>query len=288
MLISFLRSLLPPIFQNALRRIIATVKGRPTYEPIVYSSADACPAVSDGVWSSVEWLTHVETDGRRELAYKGKDLNIHQLALVTAAVASLRNREGASISILDFGGGVGLYFNLVQTTLRTLGIQSRYAVVDTHSSCEVGRRVNRDELNLRFFDLYQSGLNQAHDFLGVVDVCNVSSTLHYCLNWRDTLEDIIKLFPKLICISRAPTPDKASQEGYVIQHITTKYGYCGAAKVVLIPADVLIETMEYMGYKLLFEQGLAGDARWYWEAGCSSVEYRQLTTRAFVFIRHPS
>ena len=281
----FAHSLTPPIFWIALRRLFALIKGRPTYEPTVYSSVDACPIISDDIWSNSRWLKHVEADGKEALRQPSKELNMHQSSLLIAALASTPLGGQKQVSILDFGGGVGLYFPFLQNTLSFLGVIPRYAVVDSPTSCEVGRRLNKQEGNIQFFNSHERGLNLAHDFLGFIDVCNISSTLHYILNWREALQTVVQLSPRLIIISRAPTPDMASHEGYVIQHIATKYGYCGAARVVLIPAALLIDAMESMGYSLLIEQGWVGDAQWCWEAGCSSTPYQQLTTRSFVFIR---
>lgn len=285
MWISIARSFTPPILWKALGRFIAKFKGLPTYEAKVYSSVESCPTIVMDAWSSPFWLKHVETDGKEALRHSSKELNLHHSSLLTAILASLPLTRHKQVSVLDFGGGVGLYFRLVQGALNSLGVGTRYAVVDGPSSCAVGREMNKHHANLQFFNSQEEGIKHAHDFLGSVDVCNIASTLHYIVDWRRTLEEIIKFQPSLIVISRAPTPDMAVQEGYVTQHITTKYGYCGAARVVLIPAVELTDAMSSLGYTLLMEQGWTGDANWYWEAGCTSTKYRQLTNRAFIFIK---
>lgn len=282
----FIREITPPVVWKALGRIKSKVKGnRPAYCAAVYSSKMSFPTTLDDAWSSPNWTRWVNESVNDVLKSSSNELNIHQSSLLLAGAASAVSGKG-NVSILDLGGGVGIYFPPIQKALGELALRTHYAVVDGKASCEEGRQNHKQE-NLAFFEFESDGLDRAKKWLGEVDVCNISGTLHYILDWREALTGIVeKLQSKFIVISRAPTPDLATEVGYVVQNITTKYGYCGSVGVVLIPSIKLIEEMSRLGYKLLFEQGWAGDAEWQWEAGCSSMEYRKITNKSFIFVKN--
>jgi len=173
---------------------------------------------------------------------------------------------------------------LIKRIADTVGIKVKYAVVDGASSCESGNKFFNSPNDISFFDFRESGVERARKFLGRVDVCNISGTLHYIPDWRPVLRVVRDLNPYVVCISRAATPDCSDVEGYVIQHVTSSLGYCGDIKVVLIPRNMLISEMKLLGMELVSQQGNDGDGNWFWGAGCSDSRFYKQTHRQFLFI----
>ena len=189
-----------------------------------------------------------------------------------------------TVTIIDLGGGVGIYYTLIKRITTQIGIKLKYAVVDGAENCRNGTAFHGASEEIRFFDFNDHGIAQASQFLGQVNVLNICGTLHYILDWKAALNSASQLNPTVICISRAPTPDLADTEGYVIQHIHNSLGYCGQVQVVLIPRKKLISEMQRLDYFLFAEQGNSGDARWYWEEGVSDQIFFQQTVRQFLFL----
>ena len=89
-----------------------------------------------------------------------------------------------SISILDYGGGIGLtYFSLLASTDKTID----YNVVELPSICKSGK-----ELAINFYE----------DIPEIkVDIVYIRTALQYSQDWKKTLSDLIKCNPKYIVLA---------------------------------------------------------------------------------------
>ncbi len=190
-----------------------------------------------------------------------------------------------STRILDLGGGCGMYFPVVNSFFFKLGMGLKYAVVDGMSSCKIGSACFSKCTDIKFFNFQQNGVSKACQWLGKVDLVNCAGTLHYLLDWKEAILNITALEPRMVVVSRHPTPDNAIKEGYVLQNVTTIKGYCGIVPVVLIPRNLLFLEMASQGYECIAENGSLGDANWYWQEGCSQDEFKIITNRSFVFFK---
>jgi putative methyltransferase (TIGR04325 family) len=269
-----------------MRWIYRTLKGlKPAYESRIYESIDALPIVEEDTWNHPLWIGHVINSLNIVDSCQHANLNIHQTGLVSAVqAASIVCGKTDTITILDLGGGVGTYYPVIKRIASKIGLKLKYAVVDGAENCRNGTNIFCRQSDIRFFDFNHNGIESARGFLESVDVCNISSTLQYILDWRAALKNVSELNPTAICISRAPTPDNADQEGYVIQHVTSSLGYCGRVRVVLIPRTKLISELERLNYSLLSESGHSGDGNWYWQEGVSDEIFFQQTIRQFLFL----
>lgn len=290
-----LKDLLPPLLWGQLRRAKVLLSGgHPMYEPHVFMSPEEIPSVKENVWASENWIEsqHIVYATKAHGPEAGLNdhgpLNVNASALLLASMISLQKTDPhkMSVRILDIGGGLsGGFYLAMQRHFSSIGVKLTYAVVDGRLNCELGRDFFHAHPDLRFFDFEVDGLGEAAKCLGPIDACNISSALQYIIDWRFTIASIASLRPRAIVISRTPFPDHAENEAYAIQHVSTHKGYCGRARVVMIPRAILVQEMEQHGYDCWAEHGTVGDASWYWQAGCKRKAYFSQTNRSFVFVR---
>lgn len=289
------KDLLPPILWRQLRRV-KTILGieRPMYEPQVFGSPKEIPPFAENAWASKNWtesqyiFTASKTSDEEVALNVYQPLNVNASSLLLASLISVQASElpKAIVSIIDIGGGLsGGFYPECQKYLSAIGLGMKYAVVDGRVNCEFGERFFQSQKNIKFYDFEAGGLGSAARSFSSIDVCNLSSTLQYIIDWRSAIASILNFKPRLVVISRTPFSDSAEKEAYGVQHVTTHKGYCGKVKVVMIPRQVLLFEMERQGYDCLAEHGISGDASWYWQAGCKRREYFFQTVRSFVFVR---
>lgn len=268
----------------------------PIYESRVYMTPEEIPAVMEDVWASGNWIDSqsifnaVKTHGAGAELSVYQPLNVNASNLLLASLISLQKSESnkKAVRVLDIGGGLsGGFYPEMQKHLIAMGLGLKYAIVDGNLNCEFGEKFFHAHGNIKFCNFETGGLEVAAHYLGSIDVCNLSSTLQYILDWKSAIASIVNLRPRAVAISRTPFSDAAQTEAYGIQHVSTNKGYCGRAKVVMIPRAMLLQEMELHGYDCLAEHGAVGDASWYWQAGCNRKAYFSQTNRSFVFVsRH--
>ena len=307
------KDLLPPLMWSCLRRLKLLLSGgHPIYEPRVFMTHEEIPPVVENVWASGNWIesqyifTALQKHGAGAELNVYQPLNVNASSLLLASGISLHLTEvkgpvmdhlkdtpflhenevlKKTVEILDIGGGLsGGFYPEMQKHLSAMGLGLKYAIVDGRMNCEFGEKFFHSHKNIKFYDFDTGGLEMAAHSLGSIDVCNLSSTLQYILDWRSAIASIISLRPRTIAISRTPFSDSAETEAYGIQHVSTHKGYCGRAKVVMIPRVMLIQEMQRHGYDCWAEHGTTGDASWYWQAGCQRQAYFPQANRSFIFV----
>jgi putative methyltransferase (TIGR04325 family) len=290
-----LRDILPPLVWNQLRRVKVIINGgHSVYEPHICFSPDDLPLIQEDVWVSKNQIESQSIFSATKEFGLGAGLNddgvlnINASALLLASLISLQKGEPPkkAVRILDIGAGLsGGFYLAMQKRLSSMAVSLQYAVVDGRLNCDLGSRFFASRSNIEFFDFESAGLEAAAKHLGEIDACNISSTLQYLIDWKEALASIVRVRPGTIVISRTPFSDHAETEAYGIQNVSTSKGYCGKAKVVMIPGKMLVQEMANHGYECLVEHGAAGDASWYWQAGCKRKDYFSLTNRCFVFVK---
>lgn len=267
----FVRDLCPPLLGRKLRYFKMLLGGaRPIYEPDVFMSVEEIPSFEEDVWTSRNWIesqsafSAVEECGAGCQLDDHLPLNVNASSLLLAALTALQYKDLEKkkyIRILDVGGGLsGGFFPEMLKYLTAMNLDLKYAVLDGALNCEHGHNFFQDQEKIDFFDYQRSGMLSALNFLGSVDVCNFSSTLQYILEWRSVIANVVDVRPSVVAISRTPICDVAVQEAFGIQHVTTSLGYCGRAKIVMIPRALLIAEMDKHGYDCWAEYGVLGDA----------------------------
>ena len=269
-----------------MRRIVRWFRGKkPNYEPAVFKNYGDVPISDEDIWKSSNWIEAVKLTLDDNIV-DSTPSNIHQSDLVTAMLY-IASAESSSniISVIDIGGGVGVYYPRAVKAMKKIGYDLRYAVVDGQANCEHGRLSFRDNDKPLFFDFEENGLESAIEFCGGSPVINIASTIHYIPEWRRFLADITSYQPPVICISRFPSADNAKEEAFAVQNIYSNLGYCGKATVLMLPGHVLISEMKHQGYECIIKKGVLGDSNWYWDLGCADENYYQISLMSYVFVK---
>lgn len=147
-----------------------------------YSSFGETPACGDG-FESDRWINSSEQklcemksradNGKLVLSYNNSPLPI---------IASLIYSEKESLSILDFGGGMGLtYTQLINSSPELTNL--KYSIVEGKKVCERGKKLFRDDDKIGFTETLPD--KNTH-----FDILHISSSLQYIEDWQELLSTL--------------------------------------------------------------------------------------------------
>lgn len=217
------RRLLPPVFIEAGVRL-GVVRAEWEYSPNGWEvwdasglgwNVDAVVQTETAKWP--EFLRLCEGAGPLGIAHEALhpsrvDMAAHNEIMTYGYVLAGAGRMKESLSILDWGGGLGHFFVLSRALLPDLAL--RYVCKDLPLMCEAGRRLLPevtfcdDEVQLegQSFDLVHAG-----------------TSLQYSRDWRGTLKRLSDLASEVLYVARLPVVER-SEEFMVLQH-AQRYGY---------------------------------------------------------------
>ena len=122
-------------------------------------------------------------------------LRIHNLHMTWAYVISLASRKKEKISILDWGGGLGHFYQIAKAIFP--GDPIDYHCKEVASTVSVGRRVNP---NITWHD---DDTCLARTF----DLVLVSGSLQYMENWTDFIRNLSSSVESYLLLLRTPIVD---------------------------------------------------------------------------------
>lgn len=122
-----------------------------------------------------------------------QQLHPHNVHVSFAYVLALAARDRASLSILDWGGGIGQYYLLSRATLPEIAFS--YHCKDLSLVCSVGRELNPA---VTFYD-DESCLGRTFDLV------LASNSLQYSEDWPRTLRKLGGSADRLIYVAQLPT-----------------------------------------------------------------------------------
>ncbi|MFZ5865759.1 MAG: methyltransferase, TIGR04325 family [Thermodesulfobacteriota bacterium] len=233
-----IRLLLPPLFVNlarSLRRRVSLSGAVADYEyvpdgwnyprsnPRVRGWDEASVAdLQVGKWARFKEL--VEGTGPLGLSHEGDlttntDAAQHNTAMIFAYSIALASRGRDTLSMLDWGGGIGHYYLLARSLLPEVEIQ--YHCRDLPTLVAQGARTLPDQK----FYADESCLDQTYDFV------LASASLHYTEDWQRLLARLAKATRGLLLINRLVVcRDAASyvfvQRPYSFGYNTEYVGWC--------------------------------------------------------------
>ena len=281
-----LKQFIPPILLTSLRiakRFFA--KEKPPYKNLISNDYSTLQIYSSDVWNSENWINHVK---KSLLSQFDSPPNVHMNAVLSSIkwIHAFDNRT--QINIIDFGGGCGVMIPHLSRLEDELNSSFRKVVIDSTENIKLGQSVLRDVNGLEFFDDTKTKLDDVllqHDKDESTTILNISSTLQYIIPYSNFLESLLaKTKPKVICITRFPRCDDATNDAYGVQDITSSIGYCGSTVVNLFGRNTLIELMMKFGYYVVYEDfSFEGDTDYF--GSCDDINYRKMTLVAYTFIR---
>jgi putative methyltransferase (TIGR04325 family) len=230
-----LRSLIyrvtPPIVLDALRIVRARFQSMPEttieweYIPEGWSYIESHPEVRG--WNVVDvletykakwpnFIKMVEGHGPLGIAHESnltskEEINSHNTIMVFAYALALASRKKQSVSMLDWGGGIGHYFLLAKAVLPSVS-------VDYHcKDVEILARHGQSLFPEQHFYSTDDCLQRQYDFV------LSSGSLHFSQDWEDVFYGLAKATEKYFLLTRLPIVQKA--ESFVFVQRPYAYGY---------------------------------------------------------------
>ncbi|MES2686082.1 MAG: methyltransferase, TIGR04325 family [Pseudomonadota bacterium] len=275
-----LQQITPPILFSVARRTLRWVRPvRPSYEGF-FHRREQLPPVSENPFEHANWLSYV-SERAESLREPSALQNMHEMCLSLIASIVPLAASASRTAVIDFGGGVGMYWPMVRRQNKA-GATHEFIVVDSPSNCELGRSIFGND-GVRFFADFEQALATGME----ISVLNVSSTLQYCLDYEAIVELLCTSRANFIVISRHPAQGDGLPVAYTMQNVQTVKGVCGRIPVVLIGVDRLKELLRLQGYMLIADYYGQADANKYWSDKQHTVPagFAHIVEHALVFQR---
>jgi putative methyltransferase (TIGR04325 family) len=222
----------PPVMVKLVRRVRSrlrrvALRGRQEFEyiPEGWAYARTHPEVKG--WNVQEvletykrmwprWVAMVQGTGPLGVAHESDlttnaDINSHNTIMAFAYTLTLAARQKDTLSMLDWGGGIGRYLLLARALLPDVRIE--YHCKEVPLLAEYGARLFPDQR----FCADESCLERTYDFV------LASGSLHYSEHWQRVLEGLARATAGYLYITRLPTVVHASS--YVFIQRPYAYGY---------------------------------------------------------------
>lgn len=147
------------------------------------------------------------------------DLVFHNTLMVFAYALALASRHKTSISMLDWGGGLGHYYLISKALVPDLGLD--YHCKDVPVLAEYGRQL----LPQVHFYSDESCLSRVYDFV------LASTSLHYSEDWPRVIENLARITVGYLLVTQLPVVHQAPsyvfvQRPYRYQYNTEYLGWC--------------------------------------------------------------
>lgn len=164
----------------------------------IYGHPKDVPISGKG-YESDAWLNLVRSNTERVLTESKKAGTVPEivtgerslLPLTASLLCQLNERE--RLTILDFGGGVGIdYVRMLSSILQC---SFDYHIVDTQKSCELGAELFKDDRRIHF----HSSLPVE---IGELDLVYMNSALEYVEDYKTVLETLCDYQPKCFLFVR--------------------------------------------------------------------------------------
>lgn len=276
---NFFKQIAPPFLLPFARTALYLFKPiSPIYEGL-FLSRDQLPRVISNPFEHVNWTTYVR-DSAAERMMGVTAQNIHEMCL--SLISSLIGQDASyndRRTIVDFGGGVGMYWPALKTQNKH-ELLTDFVVVDSPSNCEIGSKLfNADGVKFHV-DFKKVLINYSN-----IHILNVASTLQYCLDYEAMLNLLCSSKANFIIISRHPAPTNGQPVAYTIQNVTTINGFCGQIQTILLSVQILTDLMRENGYTLISDYFDSASANKYWGKHVKKIpkNYSLITEHALVF-----
>ena len=170
-------------------------------------------------------------------------LKAHDVIMTYAYALARAARKKDALSILDWGGGVGLYHLLANILFPDITIE--YYSYDTPGLCAVGRELWPNDV---FYDDARAALGRRYDL--VVS----SGALHYSQRWQETLQQLARAAMGYLFISRLLVVRGGSSFVFIQKYSRTKvYGYNMEVPGWVMNRDELLACARRAGMTLVRE-----------------------------------
>jgi putative methyltransferase (TIGR04325 family) len=137
---------------------------------------------------------------------------VHNTMMCYAYVAALAARNKQALSLLDWGGGLGLYYPLTKNVVPDVKID--YHCKELRLLCEKGRLLFPDA---HFYD------EDNECFARTYDLVLISASLQYAEDWKSAVSQLAGASRSYVYVTRLPIVHKAPS--FVVVQRPYQYGY---------------------------------------------------------------
>lgn len=279
------KSLVPPILQASINKLYKKLNVENSIYDGFYSELIKVPEMKSNPFEHPNWISYASA--RAESRKNGvHNQDMHEMSLSLLASIQPPVSETDCTNVVDFGGGVGMYWPAVKAqNMAGKKIKAaEYIVIDSPKNCVAGKKIFT-ETNIDFQSDLELTINTHLSSKKKINVLNVASTLQYCLDYVGILKILSRSKAKFIVISRHPAPDNGLPIAYTMQNVVSPDGYCGQHPVVLINVQILANTMKELGYSLITDYFSDVDPEKYFRFSRSSMpeKYKRIKDHSLVF-----
>lgn len=223
-MVGFARLVLPPIVSRWLKKIVDAIRGAPfEYVPEGWArghsvrgwNVESVLRAYQSRWDELRGRIGGNdplgvASGARVLS--NADIIGHNLVMTFGYVLSQAYRDKTSLSILDWGGGIGHYRLLAGALFPGFNIE--YHCKEVPMVCELGRQMSPDT---RFYESDAEYAGSRFDLVMAI------GSLQYAENWKDVLNALARTTEKYLYITRLPIVENVPS--YVMVQRPCDYGY---------------------------------------------------------------
>ena len=246
---------LPPFLIDVLKRLQSGVSSLPPeweYLPSGWQDGDQ----SDRGWNVnsiaeaqrdkwANFVTLTEGAGPLGIAHEAlipnnQDIGAHATIISFGYVVAIAARCKDSISMLDWGGGIGHYGLLARALLP--GVKVNYHCKDMELLCHEGRK------NMSDFTYHE---DEKTCFSCRYDIVMASGSMHYSKDWRLTMKSLANSASGYLYITRIPIVSMAST--FAVLQRPYMYGYNTEYVCWFVNRNEFLNNAEGLGLVLVRE-----------------------------------
>lgn len=209
----------------------------------IYCNLQSVPKIGCG-FDSQKWLEvsrqNLKIINQNSVDGSGLALNTTPLHLVVPVLC----KSGCVLSILDFGGGLGLtYTHLMSVSAGNTSF--KFTVVEGEKVCKEGRRIFKDNENIEFITALPSRKKS-------FDIVHLGSSIQYIDCWQSLLSELASYEPNYIVFSDVPAasiPTFATSQKYYDSEIPCWF----------FNEKEFCEHITGLGYELIFQSLYEGN-----------------------------
>jgi len=184
------------------------------FEPQSWNAGDIV-SMERAKWSA--FLDNLNTTGPLGFSHEHDDLsnttdlNFHNIHMTFAYVLALSALGQDSVSVLDWGGGLGHYYQLGRATL--YGVSLDYHCREVPSMAKAGRELCPD---VHWYSEDDECLNRSYDLV------MVNGSLQYIQNWQEIVSRLAQVTTRYFFLTRVPVVETspsfvAIQKAYALR-----------------------------------------------------------------------
>ncbi len=207
----------------------------------IYKSFKEAPVVGKG-FNSDQWIRSSRKKALKLLANLKRKKTIPEVVAYRTSLlpflAALMNSKSGKIKILDFGGGLGItYIQVISSLVNNENIE--YHIVENEKICKEAERIFRDDEKVHFHTSLPNNSNE-------VDIVHLSSSLHYIENWKELIIKLADYQPEYFVFVDLPAGD-------IPTYVTAQNYYESKIPVWFFNVNEVINVMSSVDFKLLFK-----------------------------------